>query len=194
MDAMAAFRDAVIACAASGRLVPIEVAPELLHTVVLVEGFSDRAAVEALATRLGRDLSAEGVCVIPIGGAMSIARFTTALAPLDLRLIGLCDLAEERFFARVLASYFVCDTDLETEFIRALGESGAEHVIEGEGDLDAFRTFRNQPAQRDRTLEQQLHRFIGTTAGRKEQYGSAFVAALDDDRIPRPLAELMATV
>ncbi|WKU06104.1 TOPRIM nucleotidyl transferase/hydrolase domain-containing protein [Micromonospora sp. HUAS LYJ1] len=42
-----------------------------LTTVVLVEGVSDRGAVEALAVRRGRDLPGEGVRVLPIGGAMS---------------------------------------------------------------------------------------------------------------------------
>jgi predicted ATP-dependent endonuclease of OLD family len=37
--------------------------------VVLVEGLSDRHAVEALARRRGRDLVAEGVEVVAPGGA-----------------------------------------------------------------------------------------------------------------------------
>ena len=43
------------------------------HAVVLVEGLSDQAAVEALAERRGRDLDAEGVAVVPIGGAQAIS-------------------------------------------------------------------------------------------------------------------------
>jgi hypothetical protein len=39
------------------------------RAVVLVEGLSDRCAVEALAERRGRDLRAERVSVVPIGGA-----------------------------------------------------------------------------------------------------------------------------
>ena len=37
--------------------------------VVLVEGMSDQAAVQTLAERAGRDLRAEGVFVVPMGGA-----------------------------------------------------------------------------------------------------------------------------
>jgi predicted ATP-dependent endonuclease of OLD family len=37
--------------------------------VVLVEGASDRRAVETLARRRGRDLQAEGVAVVPMGGS-----------------------------------------------------------------------------------------------------------------------------
>lgn len=39
------------------------------RAVILVEGWSDQAALEALARRRGRDLLAEGVVVMPIGGA-----------------------------------------------------------------------------------------------------------------------------
>lgn len=39
-----------------------------MRTAVLLEGLSDLAAVEALAARRGRDLAAEGVCVVPMGG------------------------------------------------------------------------------------------------------------------------------
>ena len=40
-----------------------------LRGVVLVEGTSDRRAVETLARRRGRDLQAEGVAVVPMGGS-----------------------------------------------------------------------------------------------------------------------------
>ena len=51
------------------------------RAVVLVEGVSDQLAVEALAARRGRDLAAEGVAVVPIGGAGNIRRFLDALLP-----------------------------------------------------------------------------------------------------------------
>ena len=44
------------------------------RAVVLVEGESGRIAVETLSARRGRDLTAEGVAVAPIGGAQAIAR------------------------------------------------------------------------------------------------------------------------
>src|SRR5689334_11399690 len=65
--------------------------------VVLVEGASDQLALEAVAARLGRDLDAEGVAVVPIGGAKNIRRFLAEYGPRgrDLRLAGLCDAGEE---------------------------------------------------------------------------------------------------
>src|SRR5258708_4154973 len=61
-----------------------------LRAVVLVEGTSDQAAVESLAARRGRDLGAEGICVVPMGGARSIRQFVALFGPLglDVRLAG----------------------------------------------------------------------------------------------------------
>src|SRR2546428_3733339 len=75
-----------------------------LRTVVLVEGISDRVAVEALAGRRGRDLGAEGISVVPIGGAQAIGRFLNRFGPqgLDARLAGLYDVAEEAAVRRGL--------------------------------------------------------------------------------------------
>ena len=63
------------------------------RAVVLVEGISDQCALETLAERRGRNLGAEGISVVPIGGAQSIGRFLNQFGPqgLDLRLAGLCD-------------------------------------------------------------------------------------------------------
>ena len=48
------------------------------RAVVLVEGASDRAALEVLAERRGRDLSAERVAIVAMGGATNIAHYLTA--------------------------------------------------------------------------------------------------------------------
>ena len=166
---------------------------------VLVEGASDRAAVVAVAESLDRDLASAGVAVLPMGGAMSVRRFVTVLGPqgLGLPLHGLCDRAELRYFTRAGLgpnAINVCDPDLEAELIRALGVPGVEAVLEAEADLRLFRTFQQQPAQRGRNAEAQLHRFLGTTSGRKEHYARALAQALPPDRIPPPLGELVDAV
>jgi hypothetical protein len=156
-------------------------------TVIFVEGQSDRVALETLARRRGRDLPAEGLAVVPIGGAQAIRSAWAALAPgVDAR--GLCDARERRLFARVLGdAVFVCDADLEDELIRALGAATVEEVIAAERELRPFRTFQSQPAQRGRPVEAQLRRFLGTHAGRKERYARLLVEALDLGRVPAPL-------
>src|SRR4051812_34809541 len=74
------------------------------RAVVLVEGVSDQAALEALAERRGRNLSAEGISIVPMGGATNIRSFLDLFGPqgLDVRLAGLCDAGEEGDFRRGL--------------------------------------------------------------------------------------------
>ncbi len=183
-----------------------------LRAVVLVEGRSDQAALEALARRRARDLAAEGVAVVAIGGAGGIGRALGQYGPrgLDLRVAGLCDAGEARGFRRGLeragfgtdltseamasCGFHVCVDDLEDELIRALGAEAVEAVIEAQRELGAFRTLQQQPAQQGRTVEAQLHRFMGTRGGRKVQYARLLVDALDLDGVPRPLDAVLAAV
>src|SRR5262249_16314044 len=66
------------------------------RAVVLVEGISDRLALEALARRRGRNLDAEGISIVPMGGSKNIGSFLEVFGPegIDVRLAGLCDAAE----------------------------------------------------------------------------------------------------
>ena len=50
-------------------------------TAVLVEGISDRRAIEALAERRGYDLEATGVSIVSIGGSKNITRWLEAFGP-----------------------------------------------------------------------------------------------------------------
>ncbi|WP_431998730.1 TOPRIM nucleotidyl transferase/hydrolase domain-containing protein [Streptomyces fungicidicus] len=203
MADMDSFRDAVTAWATGGPGGPARgLAARLdVRTVVLLEGLSDAAAVGALAAGRGRDLAAEGVCVMPMGGAMNVGHFARVLGPpgLDLRLTGLCDERERGFYARGLeragagrAEFFVCAADLEDELIRALGVTRVEELVRAQGDLRPLRTFLSQPAQRDRTPQQQLRRFLGTKKGRKIHYGRVLVEALRPECVPAPLEDLLA--
>jgi hypothetical protein len=213
-DDMDAFREAVTAWAVgrpgsfgdSGD--PGSSARELaarlgVRTVVLLEGPSDVAAVDALAAGRGRDPAAEGVCVLAMGGAMSVGRFAPLLGPsgLGLRLTGLCDERERPYYARGFAradaarhDFHVCSADLEDELIRALGVPHVKQLIEAQGDLRPLQAFLRQPAQRDRAPEQQLRRFLGTKKGRKIHYGRVLVEALAPGRTPAPLAALLTSL
>jgi hypothetical protein len=178
--------------------------------VVLVEGASDRSAIEALAERRGRDLAAEGVAVVAMGGATNIGTYLRRFGPAGsgLRVAGLCDSGEERGFRARLEraglgsdlgrgdlealGFFVCVADLEDELIRALGAAAALRVVDAEGELGSFRTLQKQPAWRGSTTHDQLRRFMGSAGGRKIRYSRPLVAALDLDRVPRPLDMLLA--
>lgn len=205
MADMRSFREAVTAWAAGG---PGEPAQELaarlsVRAAVLLEGPSDAAAVGALAASRGRDLDGEGVCVLPMGGAMSVGRFAQLLGPsgLGLRLTGLCDEAERPYYVRgweragaAQERIFVCAADLEDELIRALGVARVEELVGAEGDQRALRTFLRQPDQQGRTSQQHLRRFLGTKKGRKIHYGRVLVEALGPDQVPAPLDGLLTSL
>ena len=174
---------------------------------MLVEGISDREAVETLAERRGRDLDAEGVAVLPIGGAQAIGRFVARYGPqgLDVRLAGLVDAGEEGDFRRALEraglgsdlerlGFYVCTPDLEAELIRALGGDEVQRVVEEHGDLGPFRTLQKQPQWQGRPVEDQLRRFMGSGGRRKIRYARFLVEALDLDDVPRPLDRALAHV
>jgi len=176
---------------------------EARRAVVLVEGTSDEVALQTLAQRRGRDLDAEGVSIVAMGGAQSIGRFLDRFGPrrLDARVAGLCDAGEEREFRRALdragmewLGFYVCVVDLEDELIRALGAPSVEEVVEAQGELGAFRTLQRQPAWRGRPLEEQLRRFMGSGGRRKIRYARLLIEALELDRVPRPLDEILARV
>jgi len=176
--------------------------------VVLVEGESDRVALEALAIRRGLDLAAGGIVVQPMGGIGNFARFLERAGSTQGVVCGLYDVAEERQVRRALEraglgrhlaragiealGFFACEADLEDELIRALGTEGVEEVIESQGELGAFRTFQRQPAWRGRPPADQLRRFIGTHSGRKAEMAAAMMAALELDRVPDPLDRILA--
>jgi Overcoming lysogenization defect protein-like, TOPRIM domain len=173
------------------------------RAIVLVEGTSDQVALQTLAKRRGRDLDAEGVAIVPMGGAQSIGRFLHRFGPrgLDVPLAGLCDAGEEREFRRALdqagmewLGFYVCVVDLEDELIRALGAPAVEEVVEAQGELGAFRTLQKQPAWRGRPVEEQLRRFMGSGGRRKIRYARLLVEGLELDRVPRPLNDVLARV
>src|SRR5437660_1550200 len=184
----------------------------LARTVVLVEGISDQLALEALAARRGRNLEAEGISIVPMGGATNIGSFLDLFGPqgFDVRLAGLCDAAEEGDFRRGLEraglgsnltradmerlGFYVCVADLEDELIRSLGAASVEQIVDAQGELGSFRTLQKQPAWQGRTPEEQLRRFMGSGGRRKIRYARLLVEALDLTRVPWPLDRVLAHV
>lgn len=185
---------------------------EAARAVVLVEGVSDQIAVETLAGRRGRDLAAEGVVVLPVGGASSVARYLRRFGPegTGARLAGLCDAGEAHVVQRGLAAaglgkpgsrgglerlgFFVCVEDLEDELIRAAAPALVTEIFAAHGDLRAFRTIQRQPAWRGKDEAAQLRRFLGAGGQRKLRYARLLTEAISLDGIPRPLdAVLTAT-
>jgi hypothetical protein len=179
-----------------------------VRAVVLVEGVSDRVALATLAARRGRDLDAEGVQIVPIGGAQALGRFLERMG--DVRIAGLCDAGEERSYTRALEraglgaelsradmeslGFFVCDADLEDELIRALGTARVEEIVADNGDIKRFRTLQKQPEWRGCPPHEQLRRFMGSGGRRKIRYARFLIEALDLEAVPRPLDCVLAAV
>jgi len=180
--------------------------------VVLVEGDSDRLALLTLAARQGRDLSAEGILVVAMGGATNTRAFALRYGPrgLDVPLAGLYDAPEEAVVRRALAAaglpralepeglpqlgFFKCTTDLEDELIRALGADVVEGVIEEAGEARSLRLLARMPVQRDWPREAVLRRFLGARSGRKARYAPLLVEALPLGKVPVPLTAVLARI
>jgi len=186
------------------------VAHDKARSAILVEGWSDQAAVETWARTSAVDLPGNAVVVLPVGGITNMGKFLSALrAPgLAMKVSGLYDASEEALTLRCLeraglaakltrasaeaAGFFSCVNDLEDELIRALGTAAVEALLEAQDELRSFRLFQRQPMQQGRDTHSQLKRFMGTRAGRKIRYGSLLVAALAPERVPLPLKRVLA--
>lgn len=177
------------------------------RAVVLVEGVSDRAALAVLAGRRGLDLAAAGIRIVSMDGITNIGHYLELYcAPgRSVQVAGLYDDGEERFVRRALSrlgldsdleplGFYACSPDLEDELIRALGPSVVEEIVAATGELRSFRTLQKQPAQRSRTLHDQLRRLMGGRSGGKERYAAAMAAAVPLDQVPRPLDAVLTHV
>lgn len=169
-------------------------------------------ALHVLAGREGRDLAAEGVEVVAMGGITNTRTFASRYGPLGLGvpLAGLYDADEEVKLRRGLAAaglvaaleddgpsslgFFRCTADLEDELIRALGVEVVEAVIEAAGEARSLQLLAGMPAQRGWTRVAVLRRFLGSQAGRKAKYAALLVEALESHQVPAPLAAVLARV
>jgi hypothetical protein len=170
-----------------------------MPAVVLLEGRSDVAAVRAIATTAG--LPADAYRLVDMGGVTNVRRHLDSIR--DGQVLGMCDAGEAHVVARALRidvselgerGFSVCDADLEEELIRACGPDVVLGVLDRLGLGARFATFRNQPAWRGRPVREQLHRFAGTTSGRKALLAGALAAELQPDRVPEPLSRLLERI
>ena len=179
------------------------------RAVVLVEGESDRVALHTLARRQGRDLAAEGVEVVAMGGITNTRTFASHYGPhgLGVPLAGMYDAPEESLLRHGLAAagltcalgdelselgFYRCSADLEDELVRALGVDAVEAVIDAAGETRSLRLLARMPAQRSWGREAVLRRFLGVRSGRKARYAKLLVEAVEHNRVPPPLAGVLA--
>jgi len=180
-----------------------------VRTIVLVEGTTDELALTLAARRLGRDLQAEGVSIVPINGVHAIGRALRRLADEEPRatIAGLYDVGEERVIRAALEragrgtgldrpglerlGFFACSADLEDELVRAAGTTVLSKLIETEGDARAWHTFGLQQAWQGRPMERQFRRFIRSVSSRNGRYIRAIVETIEPALLPRPLRLLL---
>jgi hypothetical protein len=180
-----------------------------VRAIVLVEGVTDALALTLSAQRLGRDLEAEGVSVVPINGAHAISTYLRRMVSegQHAQLAGLYDEGEQEVIRAALeraghgpnldraglesAGFFACSADLEDELIRAAGEDVLSRLIELEGDAQPWHTFQRQQAWQGRPFDQQFRRFIRSVSERNSRYIRAIVPTIDPSKIPRPLRLLL---
>ncbi|HWI32753.1 MAG TPA: TOPRIM nucleotidyl transferase/hydrolase domain-containing protein [Lapillicoccus sp.] len=166
------------------------------QAVILVEGASDRRALEEVARVRGYDLTRPPVMVLAMSGITNLARHLLAV-PHGMRVTGLYDVAERAYVRATLGRlgrtepFFACDRDLEDELIRALGPDRVLDVIEEVGDRGRWEVLRHQPFHRDRPRVDVLRRFVGTTSGRKLRYAGLLASALDPGEVPAPLVAVL---
>lgn len=185
---------------------------EAARAVILVEGISDQIAIETLARRRELDLDAEGVAVLPIGGAQAIMRYARELGPAGrgMLLAGFFDADATDILRRGLTEagvgnpqttddlarlgFHLCVKDLEDELIRAAGTERVIALIESQDEFGSFRTLQKQPEWRGRPTHLQLHRFLRSKARRNLRYARLLIEAVDSGRIPHALDAVLAHV
>lgn len=181
------------------------------RTVILVEGQSDKYALEAVAAKKNRNLDSDGVTIVAMRGAGGIDTFLGLLGPqgLKVKLAGLCDTNEEAMWARALEShglgaklnraamgslgFQVCDKDLEDVLIVAVGEKETLVLIDALGDKSAFDRFAQQPTQKSKSVSEQLHDFIHSR-GRNITYAPLLVDKIEPTKLPIALERLIDEV
>lgn len=179
--------------------------------VVLLEGRSDVAALQALLEASHLAAYSRHVELVDMGGVTNVRRHVDDVVSAGRahRLLGLCDARETRYFVRALAAhcpditdrasmaafgFHVCGSDLEEELIRALGADRVRQVLATLGLAEGFAQFCRQPAWRDRPLHAQLQRFAGVASGRKAVFAAALAAATSLTSAPTPFQALLRQV
>ncbi|GAA1477842.1 hypothetical protein GCM10009623_22880 [Nocardioides aestuarii] len=164
----------------------------MARVVVLVEGESDAVVVRRLLSGRGQDPEV----VVAMGGVTNVRRHAEELRAggADPVLLALGDVGERRYLEKVeppLAGVFLCDRDLEEELFRALGRDQVLEAIAAIGDEERWATFCGQPEWRDRPVDDQLRRFVGTRSGRKAALADELGRRLRPGAEPPPLVALL---
>lgn len=158
--------------------------PQLLEgltarRILFVEGLADRIVIEAASQALELSLDRSGVSVFALDGSDKFSHVLKIVGPagFQLPICGLCDEDRENSWAgnlnlrpRDLASagFFVARSDLEHEYVRALG---TEAVVQALVDTNVAReegiVQSTGATDIDRVTAEQLGTFLSSVDSRK---------------------------
>lgn len=120
--------------------------PLTARRVITVEGLSDRVVLERVAELTGRNLDRLGVSVIETDGAAEIKAIAKLFGPtgFDLQISRLIDADAQDTTAKATGiaiadfaanSVWVSDTDLEDEYVKALGATDVHDALKNSGQF-----------------------------------------------------------
>lgn len=173
--------------------------------VVFVEGITDYQALRAIAATLGRNLDAEGIAVVSLDGAASLATFLQIMGPqgLNLAISGICDADYEADWCMYLSDagvpattrqdlnahgFYVSDVDLEDELVTALGTTAAQLVFSNDGATARFQGYAGQAANQGQSLHEQIRGFAQT---KKAYWTPRLAAAVTPASVPTSIQDLL---
>ena len=159
--------------------------------VILVEGITDRLALEAVAGRLGVDLG--GVAIVPIGGAQAVRRAAAEYE--GEHVVGLCDAGEERYFRRVLGdATFVCRRTSRTSCSAPSACRASRSCSKRRASSRRSATSRTSPHGAAARRRRDCRAGSSRPTGRRYRYLPLLVEMLEPDEIPAPLVGVLAAV
>ncbi len=178
------------------------------RVAILVEGPSDRLALQFAAEQLGVDLDARSVSLVELQGADVFETLRSLLGPsgLQVELRGMCDADRERRWTDVIYGpgvyngdrnqlaqdgIFVADPDLEGALVDSLGETQVEGVITAEGEKPALDLYRQQPDKRNLPSRDQILGFL-KSKDRKVRFAPLLVQAVPTGQLPDVLKGVLA--
>lgn len=158
--------------------------PQLLEgltarRILFVEGLADRILIEAAAHAIGLSLDRAGVSIFALDGADKFSHVLKIVGPsgFQLPICGLCDEDRENTWAGNLglrprdlatAGFFVARSDLEHEYVRALGTTAVvQALVDAQVAREAGIVQSSGAADIASVTDEQLGTFLSSVDSRK---------------------------
>ncbi len=157
---------------------------------------------------MGKNLDGSGVSVLSLDGAGTIKHYLRLFGPqgLGVRLHGLCDEDAEGDWIDKLTNagidvasrsdleehgFYVCEPDLESELVAALGSTGVNQVIAEQSAEGTYNSFANQPSNSDKSEVEIQVSFCKLD---KVRWAPLLSSALAPTSVPSPIAGVLGGI